>query len=252
MTGVPEHLDIAHPGDHDRGVAGPGGDPVRPGVEEAAEVPERIPRVQIRTAGARDPFRQSPQRQGQRHRADRHQNERHQADRTVDRQRRGQREHAGADHRPDHQSGRRREPESVRRARVHSGRHGRRRSIVPDRHGSRRRTAAAAGVPTVAPFHDAMPPPGGTASRRGPPCRALGCWAARPGPISRWRHPAPASGQRVRAANARPRSLLSRMRTRMSSVRVQRLISCSRCRAWVMDRRQPARSATTRMPTGDQ
>jgi hypothetical protein len=47
---VDEHLDIQHPADGDRGVSGPGGDPVRPGVCEPQPVAESHTRVRVRAA----------------------------------------------------------------------------------------------------------------------------------------------------------------------------------------------------------
>ncbi len=49
----PEHGEVAHERDGDRGVARPDGDPVSPGRLEADEVAERTARVGIGTAGAR-------------------------------------------------------------------------------------------------------------------------------------------------------------------------------------------------------
>ena len=43
VSGVDELLDVEHPADCDRGVAGPGSDPVRPRVREAEPVAERDP-----------------------------------------------------------------------------------------------------------------------------------------------------------------------------------------------------------------
>ena len=50
----PEHGQVADEGDGDRGVAGPGGDPVAPRGLEADEVTERPSRVGVGAAGARE------------------------------------------------------------------------------------------------------------------------------------------------------------------------------------------------------
>ena len=55
MALVDEVLDVQDPADRDGRVAGPGGDPVRPGVREPEPVAEGDPRVRVRPAVGRQP-----------------------------------------------------------------------------------------------------------------------------------------------------------------------------------------------------
>ena len=110
---APEDAEVAGERDGDRGVADPGGDPVRPGRLEADEVAEGAPgevvgpaRVRVRTAEVGEDEREQ-------HRAEPREGERHDRDRArLAGEDRRQREDARADHVADHE--RRRHPQAHR------------------------------------------------------------------------------------------------------------------------------------------
>lgn len=81
----PQHVEVSDGGDGEGGVADPGGDPVRPGGQEAGEVTESLARVDVRAAGARVAAREPAEDQGQGDRPDRQHGEGDQADRPVGR-----------------------------------------------------------------------------------------------------------------------------------------------------------------------
>ena len=112
---VDELLDVEHPADRDRGVAGPRGDPVRPRVGEAERVAERHARVRVRPAVGGQPPRQRGEQQRQRERADGGEPHRDEADRAVRGERRRQVEDADADDAAHDQRDRDAESEARRR-----------------------------------------------------------------------------------------------------------------------------------------
>ncbi len=128
----PQHVEVADGGDGEGGVADPGGDPVRPGGQEAREVAERLARVDVRAAGARVAAREAAEDQGQGDRADRQHGEGEQADRPVGRHGGGDHEDAAADDVAHHQRGRGRQAEAAAgRRRGRGGRRGRRVDVRP-------------------------------------------------------------------------------------------------------------------------
>ena len=111
---VDEVLDVEHPADRDRGVAGPGGDPVRPRVHEAERVAEADAGVCVRAAVRRHPARERAEEDREHERPDRRQSHRHERDRPVRSERRRQVEDADADDRAHDQGDRSGQSETIR------------------------------------------------------------------------------------------------------------------------------------------
>ena len=106
-TSRPEHGQVAHEGDGDRGVAGPDRDPVAPGGLEADEVAERALGVGVRAALAWKRAAEVGEDERQQHRAGAGEEPAEHRDRAGGAGQRGrQQEDARADHVADHQRGR--------------------------------------------------------------------------------------------------------------------------------------------------